>query len=94
MSLSPVHIECNTYLVTGIVLRSLSYIITGTEDQHLQVRGALLNHLASIEGMIGHHINGEYSSVVEYIIGTNMDRYGIWGTHIELITASHVKHFP
>ena len=37
------------------------YIITGTEDQHLQVRGALLNHLIliSIESMmIGHHISG------------------------------------
>ena len=27
------------------LFRSLSYIITGTEAQHLQVREALLNHL-------------------------------------------------
>ena len=40
--------------------------------------------------MIGHHISGEYSSVVEYIRGTNMDRNGIWGTDIELMTASHM----
>ena len=31
------------------LFHSLSYIITGTESQHLQVREALLNHLASIE---------------------------------------------
>ena len=72
---------------------SLSYIITGTEDQHLQVREVLLNHLARIEDMIGHHISGEYSSAIEYIRGTNMDRNGTWGTDIELITVSHVKHF-
>ena len=72
------------------LFRSLSYIITGTEAQHLQVREALLNHLARIEDMmIGHHI-GEYSSIVEYIRGTNMDRNGMWGTDIELITASHM----
>ena len=70
---------------------SLSYIITGTEDQHLQVREVLLNHLARIEDMmIGHHISGEYSSAIEYIRGTNMDRNGTWGTDIELITASHM----
>ena len=40
--------------------------------------------------MIGHHISGEYSSVVEYIRGTNMDRNGTWGTDIELRTASHM----
>ena len=73
------------------LFRSLSYIITGTEAQHLQVREALLNHLVSIEDMmIGHHISGEYSSVVEYIRGANMDRNGTWGTDIELITASHM----
>ena len=72
------------------LFRSLSYI-TGTEAQHLQVREALLNHLVSIEDMmIGHHISGEYSSVVEYIRGTNMDRNGTWDTDIELITASHM----
>ena len=40
--------------------------------------------------MIGHHISGEYSSVVKYIRGTNMDRNGTWGTDIELMTASHM----
>jgi hypothetical protein len=51
----------------------------------------LLNQLVSIEDMIiGHHISGQYSSVVEYIRGTNMVRNGTWGTDIELITASHM----
>ena len=68
---------------------SLLYIITGTEAQHLQVHEALLNHLVSIEDMmIGHHINVEYSSVVECIRGTNMDRNGTWGTDTELINDS------
>ena len=73
------------------LFRSLSYIITGTEAQHLQVRETLLSHLVSIEDMmIGHHISGEYSSVVEYIRGTNMDWNGTWGTDIELMTTSHM----
>ena len=77
------------------LFRSLSYIITGTESQHLQVREALLNHLVSIEDMmIGHHISREYSSVMEYIRGTNTDRNGTWDTDIELITASHMLNTP
>ena len=65
-------------------------IITGSEAQHLQGREALLNHLDSIEDMTD-HISGEYSSVVEYVRGTNMDRNGTWGTDTELI--SIVIHF-
>ena len=66
------------------------YIITGTEEQHMQLREALLNHLVSIEGMMIGHISGEYSSVIEYIRGTNMDRNEAWASDIELITASHM----
>ena len=59
------------------LFRSLSYIITGSETQYTQVREAILNHLVHTEDfMIGHHIRSEYSSVVEYIRGTNMDRDG------------------
>ena len=39
--------------------------------------------------MIGHH-SEKYSSVADYIRGTNMDRNGTRGTDFELITASHM----
>ena len=94
----PLTCPCRVRRILGdgnCLFRSLLYIITGTEAQHLQVHEALLNHLVSIEDMmIGHHINVEYSSVVECIRGTNMDRNGTWGTDIELMTASHVKYLP
>ena len=73
------------------LFRSLSYIITGSESQHAQVREAVLNHLVRIEDfMIGHHISSEYSSVMEYIMGTDMDRDGAWASDIEMLTASHM----
>ena len=71
--------------------QALPWLRHCTEAQHLQVREALLNHLVSIEDMmIGHHVSGEYSGVVEYIRVTNVDRNAMWGTDIELITASHM----
>ena len=73
------------------LFRSLSYIITGSESQHAQVREAILHHLVHIEDfMIGHHISSEYFSAVDYIRGTDMDRDGTWGSDIEILTASHM----
>ena len=70
---------------------SLSYIITESESQHAQVREAILNHLVCIEDfMIGHHISSEYSSTVDYISGTDMDRDGMWDSITEILTASHM----
>ena len=73
------------------LFRSFSYVITGTERQHAQVREAILSHLRNIEHwMIGHHISPEYSSVAQYIMGTRMDRNGIWATDIEILTLAHM----
>ena len=63
---------------------SFFYLLTGSKEQYAQVREAVLNHLLRIEDfMVGHHII-EYSSIVEYIRGTNIDRNGTWGSDIEL----------
>ena len=78
------------HMAMAIVSSDHSHTLSLVLTQHLQVREALLNHLVSIEEMIGHHISEQYSSVAEYIRGTNMDRNGTWGTDTELITASHM----
>ena len=55
------------------------------------MREAVINHLVHIEDFtIGHHISLEYSSVMEYIMGTDMDKDGAWASDIEMLTASHM----
>ena len=72
------------------LFRSFSYLITGTEQQHIQVREVILNHLCRIQHWMLNHISTEYSSAIEYIRGTNMDRNGTWGSDIEILTLAHM----
>ena len=49
------------------LFRSFSYIITGSEEQHMAVRIAILNHMIDIAHfLLGHYIPAQYSSVQDY----------------------------
>ncbi len=57
------------------LFRCFSYIITGSEDQHMSIRAAILNHMVDIAHfLLSHLITGNYSSVQKYIHDTDMDR--------------------
>ena len=77
------------------LFRSLSYIITGSEDQHFSLRIAIVQHMLSIPHMLlGHGRDGQpncinlmchprhYDSVEHYIQDTRMDQNGEWGTNV------------
>ena len=73
------------------LFRSFSYIITGSEEQHMAVRTAILNHMIDIAHfLLGHHIPPQYSSVQDYIQDKGMDQPHIWGTEIEMFTLAHL----
>ena len=76
------------------LFRSLAYIITGSEDQHMAVRTAILHHMIDIAHLIlDHHIQG-YSSIQDYIRYNNMDREFAWGTDVEMLTLAHLLQTP
>ena len=76
------------------LFRSFAYIITGSEDQHMAVRTAILQHMINIGHLfLGQHISN-YSSIQEYITHTNMDRERSWGSDIEMLTLSHLLQTP
>ena len=80
---------CTTHSVKGdgnCLFRTLSFIITGSEEQHTLVREAILHHMLQIAHfMLSHHII-IHSSVSKYIQHTCMDQDGTWGTDIEILT--------
>ena len=50
------------------LFRSFSYIITGSEDQHMAIRIVILNHMVNIAHLLlGLHIHRSYASVEQYI---------------------------
>ena len=84
---------CTTHSIKGdgnCLFRTLSFIITGSEEQHTLEREAILHHMLQIAHfMLSHHIT-VHSSVFEYIQHTCMDQDGTWGTDIEILTLAHL----
>ena len=73
------------------LFRSLAYIITGSEDQHLAVRQSIVRHMSNIAHLLlGTHIPNRYSSVEEYVRDTEMDQDSTWGTDVEMFTLAHL----
>ena len=80
-------------------MRAFSYIITGSEHQHIEVRNAIVNYMLSTENhLVGYGEDGNYNylhpfghtSVQNYIDSRGMDRPGIWGSELEMICLSHM----
>ena len=76
------------------LFRALSYLITGTQSQHLGVRAAIVRHLLQYDDLflcsaqVGVNVN--YNSLSEYIIGKQMDKNKEWGTEVELFAICHL----
>ena len=81
------------------LFRAFSVIITGTEDQHMEVRNKILRYMVSIENLVlGYDSHGSYNylqpfghaSVQDYINSENLDQDGSWGTEFEMLCLSHM----
>ena len=72
------------------LFRFFSYLITGTERQHAQVRQAILDHLRLIERWMLPHFSDRGLSATAYIEGTYMDRNGTWGSDVEILTLARM----
>ena len=76
------------------LLRAFSYILTGSEDQHLAIHHAVLDHIINnAQLFLGHHLTG-HNSVQYYIASTGMDQDGTWGTDIEMLSMAHLLQTP
>ena len=75
------------------LFRTLSYIITGSEKQHMLIRQAIVQHMRSISALLwGSHIsNIRYPSGIEqYIADNHIERDGSWGSDVEMLTLAHL----
>ena len=82
--------------------RALSYVITGSEAQHMEIREAIVSYMLSIENLlIGHDSTGHANflepfnvhSVQQYIDNSGMARNATWGTDVEMLCFSHMFNF-
>ena len=83
-------------------VRSLCYIISGSEDQHLQVLAAIVAHMRSIADLVtGIGPNGNRNYLVTYDNGyrtvdgrTHMAENATWGGDFEMYVLAHLLDTP
>ena len=64
-------------------------IITGSQEHHLAVRIAILQHMQSIAHLLlGAHV--QQTSIDDYIRETSMHMDGAWGTDVEILSLAHL----
>ena len=66
------------------LFRALSYVITGTQSYHADIRSKIIQHMIEIENLLFPHTN---MSLVSYLEQSGMANIGTWGTDIEIFTA-------
>ena len=67
--------------------RSISHIITGSEDQHLAVRKAVVNHMR----IMGNVLTGDSTVDIEtYINNSRVERDGTWAVEVNIYATSHL----
>ena len=67
------------------LFRSFSYVITGRQTYHNLLRQKIVDHMQTIENVLQPHIK---SSVVDYLARSQMRSNGIWGTDVDILTAT------
>ena len=71
--------------------RSISYVITGCEEQHEFVRRAILIHMRAFGHLLFLWLNGRtIDNVEEYIQLSGMEKDGTWATDVEVFALSHL----
>ena len=73
------------------LFRTFSFILTGSENQHMAVRQAILDHMVrTAHLLLFQHIRSSHTSVQSYIASSRMDVRGIWGTETEMLAVAHM----
>ena len=68
------------------LFRTFSFILTGSENQHMTVRHAILDHMVRIAHLLLFHlINGSHTSIQSYIDDNEMNAFGTWGSELEML---------
>ena len=81
------------------LFRALSYVVTDSEEQHMEVREGITSYMLSIENLlVGYDSTGHanywvpfnVNSVQEYTDNTGMAISRTWGTDLEMICFCHM----
>ena len=77
----------STQRIRGYLFRCFSYLITGSENHHFEIRSRLIEHMPNIPNVF---TDTSVHSVDQYLRKSRMDRSRTWGTDKEVMALSHL----
>ncbi|XP_048256969.1 uncharacterized protein LOC125382713 [Haliotis rufescens] len=88
-----IDVPCRTVSIEGdgnCFFRSLSYAISGKENNHRKIRLAIVTHLKEHAQSFHHFLRPGYESVEQYISQSRMWYVGTWATELEILAAANL----
>ncbi|XP_038064734.1 uncharacterized protein LOC119735105 [Patiria miniata] len=70
--------------------RTLSYLVTGSERFHGELRSLVVSHMNVIRMPVEKFCFDERTSLPVYLARSNMSQDGSWATDVEIFTAAHL----
>jgi hypothetical protein len=75
------------------LFRSLSFVICGDQDFHGNIRSGIVDFMRRSDEVLKHSRSGE-CTIEQYLIDTQMDNDGVWGTEVEIFAAATMLRTP
>ena len=76
------------------LFRALCYVVTGSERQHFRLRSVIVEHIRSLaQSVHGLYLEGNLmmqENLEEYLVQSDMQCNGVWGTDVEVVVAAHL----
>ena len=76
------------------LFQALYYTVTGAEGQHFRLRSVIVEHMRSLaQSVHGLYLEGNLmmqESLEEYLVQSDMQCNGVWGTDVEVVVAAHL----
>ncbi len=70
--------------------RAISFAMSGTEDNHVQLRTACVNHLLRNANKLKCFLRDGFANVEDYVMRQRMFDAGTWATEVEILAMSHM----
>ena len=70
--------------------RAISFALSGTEDNHMQLRMATVNYLLQNGNKFNGFLRQGFVNVEEYVVQERMFDCGTWATEVEIMAVAHM----
>ena len=70
--------------------RTISFVITGSENYHQEVRALIVSHMSNIQDAVESYCLDPGTTLEQYLENSQMSICGTWATDVEIFVTAHL----